>query len=311
LEIYERFPDVLDVSHMNAEEFKNTWGIWVSSAITNQTLLSRHPASQLLRIAAGSVPPGIAVRRSTDPTVSTGENILPLLTTCVDGSQGDGEELAPQPNLWLTGQFDGGGSGFSRGVQGNLTGGTDVTSGYSLQQLTADAAGGTVGYTSANWGAGQASGLYTFSAYVKVNYPVTVLMGYRWGGVSGTQVNVRNVTLGPAAGFQRIWFAFYYDASVTYAMVLSVPIAGSGTLVLGLPCMTLGSRPAPYVMAGAAQAATILATYYLASGDSPPPGPNRVGDQIVHTDPSPSGFAGRVCTAAGSPGTWRTWGLIS
>lgn len=35
------------------------------------------------------------------------------------------------------------------------------------------------------------------------------------------------------------------------------------------------------------------------------------GDIIHNTAPSAGGFAGWICTAAGSPGTWKTWGAIS
>ena len=36
-----------------------------------------------------------------------------------------------------------------------------------------------------------------------------------------------------------------------------------------------------------------------------------VGDKIYHTTPAASGFVGWVCTVAGSPGTWKTFGAIS
>jgi len=35
------------------------------------------------------------------------------------------------------------------------------------------------------------------------------------------------------------------------------------------------------------------------------------GDQIRNTAPSPGGFIGWVCTTAGTPGTWKTFGAIS
>lgn len=35
------------------------------------------------------------------------------------------------------------------------------------------------------------------------------------------------------------------------------------------------------------------------------------GDIVYHTAPSASGFIGWVCTAAGTPGTWKTFGAIS
>lgn len=35
------------------------------------------------------------------------------------------------------------------------------------------------------------------------------------------------------------------------------------------------------------------------------------GDIVFATNPSASGFIGWVCTASGTPGTWKTWGVIS
>lgn len=36
-----------------------------------------------------------------------------------------------------------------------------------------------------------------------------------------------------------------------------------------------------------------------------------IGDRIEYTTPTAGGFLGAVCTAAGSPGTWKTYGAIS
>jgi hypothetical protein len=35
------------------------------------------------------------------------------------------------------------------------------------------------------------------------------------------------------------------------------------------------------------------------------------GDIVLNTDPVAGGFIGWVCTAAGTPGTWKSWGAIS
>lgn len=37
----------------------------------------------------------------------------------------------------------------------------------------------------------------------------------------------------------------------------------------------------------------------------------RVGEKVYHTAPTAGGFIGWVCTASGSPGTWKTFGTIS
>lgn len=35
------------------------------------------------------------------------------------------------------------------------------------------------------------------------------------------------------------------------------------------------------------------------------------GDIVWNSTPSSGGFIGFVCTASGTPGTWKTWGAIS
>lgn len=44
---------------------------------------------------------------------------------------------------------------------------------------------------------------------------------------------------------------------------------------------------------------------------APTSGTWKVGDVVFHTAPAAAGFIGWVCTAAGTPGTWKTWGAIS
>jgi hypothetical protein len=44
---------------------------------------------------------------------------------------------------------------------------------------------------------------------------------------------------------------------------------------------------------------------------APASGTWRVGDIVYNTFPAPGGFIGFVCTTAGSPGTWKTFGAVS
>ncbi len=44
---------------------------------------------------------------------------------------------------------------------------------------------------------------------------------------------------------------------------------------------------------------------------APVSGTYRVGDKVWNTSPTPSGVMGWVCTTAGSPGTWKTYGIVS
>ncbi len=44
---------------------------------------------------------------------------------------------------------------------------------------------------------------------------------------------------------------------------------------------------------------------------APTTGTWAVGDTVYNTAPAAAGFIGWVCTVAGSPGTWKTFGPIS
>jgi hypothetical protein len=48
----------------------------------------------------------------------------------------------------------------------------------------------------------------------------------------------------------------------------------------------------------------------LQGGASPTDGTWNVGDKVWNTSPAPGGVVGWVCTTAGSPGTWKTFGTI-
>lgn len=44
---------------------------------------------------------------------------------------------------------------------------------------------------------------------------------------------------------------------------------------------------------------------------APTTGAHVIGERVYNSAPASAGFVGWVCTAAGTPGTWKTWGLIS
>jgi len=57
--------------------------------------------------------------------------------------------------------------------------------------------------------------------------------------------------------------------------------------------------------------ATFNAVDQFKSGAAPTTGTWRQGDIIYNSAPVSGGYAGWICTAAGTPGTWKTYGLIS
>jgi hypothetical protein len=44
---------------------------------------------------------------------------------------------------------------------------------------------------------------------------------------------------------------------------------------------------------------------------APTTGAHVVGEIVWNSAPASAGFIGWVCVTAGTPGTWKTWGLIS
>lgn len=42
----------------------------------------------------------------------------------------------------------------------------------------------------------------------------------------------------------------------------------------------------------------------------PPSGTFKVGDKVINTNPTPGGYTGWICVTAGSPGTWKGYGII-
>ena len=54
-----------------------------------------------------------------------------------------------------------------------------------------------------------------------------------------------------------------------------------------------------------------LAARYQAASAAPTTGTYAKGDIVWNSAPTSGGFIGWVCVAAGTPGTWKTWGAIS
>ena len=57
--------------------------------------------------------------------------------------------------------------------------------------------------------------------------------------------------------------------------------------------------------------ATFRAVDQWKSGAAPTTGTWAQGDVIYNSAPVSGGYAGFICTVAGTPGTWKTYGLIS
>ena len=54
-----------------------------------------------------------------------------------------------------------------------------------------------------------------------------------------------------------------------------------------------------------------LVNRYAANTAAPTTGDWARGDIVWHSEPASGGNIGWVCTAAGTPGTWKSWGTIA
>lgn len=89
--------------------------------------------------------------------------------------------------------------------------------------------------------------------------------------------------------------SFTYVRSVDY--VTGVLILDGGTTAVGGGSVS--------------QTQVVFNTIKLYQAASPTTGTWQVGDIVYNSAPASAGYIGWVCTAAGTPGTWRTFGLIS
>lgn len=81
------------------------------------------------------------------------------------------------------------------------------------------------------------------------------------------------------------------------------PAVGDLSMTSGMPTPTLIGNT--FTGASAALAPSIL---YAAA--APATGTWKQGDVVYNTNPLPGSSVGWICTAAGSPGTWKTFGAI-
>lgn len=72
-----------------------------------------------------------------------------------------------------------------------------------------------------------------------------------------------------------------------------------------------GTTPVPAAVAAGAFLISHHGTKITYAASAPASGTWAQGDVVYNTSPGAGGAIGWVCTAAGSPGTWKTWGTIA
>lgn len=75
--------------------------------------------------------------------------------------------------------------------------------------------------------------------------------------------------------------------------------------------ITLGGGSSSSGAGTVSQTQALFNTIELFQAAAPTTGTYRVGDIVYNSAPASAGYVGWVCTVAGTPGTWQTFGLIS
>ena len=136
-----------------------------------------------------------------------------------------------------------------------------------------------------------------------------------------TETRSKTYVLG-AGGKRYVFLTTSWGAGSTGPNIAFTIInTGSTTLDFALPCIWESSGPMPlttrtrshdgYTSYPIVTFQNFGETVKVFGSAAPAAGSWKVGDVVMHTDPTAAGSIGWVCTAAGTPGTWKTFGAIA
>lgn len=160
----------------------------------------------------------------------------------------------------------------------------------------------------------------TFTVCVLVNGPAGGKFDLRQSdNVTATQT--KTYVIG-ASGLRYVFFTASWGAGSTGSNIaFTIFNTGSTTLDFALPCIWESPGPIPlttrtrnesgYTSYSIVSFQNFGATVKVFGGAAPTTGSWKVGDVVMHTTPAAAGFMGWVCTTAGTPGTWKTFGAIA
>ncbi len=117
----------------------------------------------------------------------------------------------------------------------------DTSTGYSLAGVTVTAQYGQYGMGYAPFGAGLLPGAYCFSLLIKSDCPGSIELQYKDRRIG--------VALYPdtKGGFHRVWAPFYHDGTNQRFGFATYFLQAGQHFTAGLPALTPGLRPPPYV----------------------------------------------------------------
>lgn len=324
LECYDYMPQQvrMDVGATQNDVFQGTYGVWVDSTLNLETAL-QDQVPNLMGTWTGTnhadVFSAFVFRQGTDPGAganpakTAGVDVSPLMAAFIQYPERTKSPAAllDVKNYMPAGCVSAGSSGVSFVAPGNTGSPTDTTTGYSLLGATGAA------YINLNLpavGGALPAGVYCFSAYVKTDSDLSVIFSSQYStGTGGAQLGFQRVYA--SGNFQRISIPVYLPGGgVTCTLgvnAYNLP-GGSNNFYAGMFQLNRGPVPSPYLYPGN-DTALVLGTMpqqHFASS-IPTTGTWKVGDIVFNTAPASAGYIGWVCTVAGAPGTWKTFGLIS
>lgn len=91
----------------------------------------------------------------------------------------------------------------------------------------------------------------------------------------------------------------------------SIGVRASAACVLSLDDFSVSVSPVAYAQNNSWEQIELGQRSMLSAGAIPTTGTWKVGDIVFNNAPAPSGTIGWVCTTAGTPGTWKTFGTIA
>lgn len=136
-----------------------------------------------------------------------------------------------------------------------------------------------------------------------------------------TETRAKTYVLG-AGGKRYVFLTTSWGAGSTGPNIgFTIANTGSTTLDFALPC--IWEAPGPLPLTARDRNASGYTSYPIVTfqnfgstvkvfgAAAPATGSWKVGDVVMHTAPAAAGSIGWVCTAAGTPGTWKTFGAIA
>jgi hypothetical protein len=121
---------------------------------------------------------------------------------------------------------------------------------------------------------------------------------------------VLSYRINAGTGWQVVSETIYPTASGTTAWGISLNGSSAGSeLFIDEFCVAAGTKA--LINPGKFGSFELNQKTHTSDSAAPTTGTWKLGDIVYNTSPASAGYVGWVCTAAGTPGTWKTFGLIS